>query len=188
MDIRTQTIKEEIYRQYKNPMQFSKLFNIPYSTLTSAFKKGIGGTAVETVLTICDALDLDINKLWETKQVHNKPVTIGRFNPVPVLKSIQAGAGSITSENIVRYEMSDYPYNDSCFFIDIAGDTMEPRIFDGDLALIDKSTAVSNGDIAAVIIENEGEAISKYTNQNGAVILQPFNTDYETRMFFGDDM
>jgi DNA-binding phage protein len=58
LDKFTQLIKTEIKRQYKSVRQFSEKSDIPYSTLSNALSKGIGGTSFETVLKICSLLGL----------------------------------------------------------------------------------------------------------------------------------
>ena len=58
MDKITQLIKAEIKKQYKSVRQFSEKSGIPYSTLSNALSKGIGGTSYETVIKICKLLDL----------------------------------------------------------------------------------------------------------------------------------
>lgn len=58
----TDLIKDTIAEQYKNIHQFSATINIPYTTLVSALKNGIGGTGFQTVLTICNALKIKNTK------------------------------------------------------------------------------------------------------------------------------
>ncbi len=63
MDNLTLLIKTEIKKQYKSVRQFSQAVDIPQSTIISALRKGIGGTAFESVLKMCDVLNikLDVN-------------------------------------------------------------------------------------------------------------------------------
>ena len=68
MDKITQLIKNEIKKQYKNVRQFSKKSGIPYSTLSNALSKGIGGTSYETVVKICNMLNL--------KQIYNEDMAL----------------------------------------------------------------------------------------------------------------
>ena len=68
MDKITQLIKNEIKKQYKSVRQFSEKSGIPYSTLSNALSKGIGGTSYETVVKIC--------KLLRLKQVYDADLTI----------------------------------------------------------------------------------------------------------------
>jgi len=58
MDSITNLIKTEIKRQYKSVRQFSEKSGIPYSTLSNALSKGIGGTSYDTVIRICNLLNL----------------------------------------------------------------------------------------------------------------------------------
>lgn len=58
MDTITQLIKKEIKKQYKSMRQFSEKSGIPYSTLSNALSKGIGGTSYETVIKIYNTLNL----------------------------------------------------------------------------------------------------------------------------------
>ncbi len=50
----TKKIEQEIIKQYKTVKKFSRISQIPYTTLKSALDKGIGGTSVRTVIKICD--------------------------------------------------------------------------------------------------------------------------------------
>lgn len=59
MDKITNLIRSEIKRQYKNVRQFSEKSGIPYSTLSNALSKGVGGTSYETVVKICNLLKLN---------------------------------------------------------------------------------------------------------------------------------
>ena len=68
MDSITLLIRDEIKRQYKSVKKFSDVSGIPYSTLSNALAKGIGGTSYDTVLKICKLLNL--------KQVYDADLTI----------------------------------------------------------------------------------------------------------------
>ncbi|MBI4668694.1 MAG: repressor LexA [Elusimicrobia bacterium] len=64
------------------------------------------------------------------------------------------------------------------FLVKAKGDSMEPRIFDGDLVLVKKQAVANSGDI--VVCANEGEAIIKKMRQeNGNIILISLNQKYE---------
>ena len=58
MDSITQLIKNEIKAQYKTLSRFSEASGIPYSTLSNALAKGVGGTSYETVVKICQMLNI----------------------------------------------------------------------------------------------------------------------------------
>ncbi len=68
LDSITLLIRDEIKRQYKSVKKFSDASGIPYSTLSNALAKGIGGTSYDTVLKICKLLNL--------KHVYDADLTI----------------------------------------------------------------------------------------------------------------
>ena len=68
MDNITQLIRTEIIRQYKSIRKFSEKSGVPYSTLSNALSKGIGGTSYETVIKICNLLNL--------KQAYDADLTV----------------------------------------------------------------------------------------------------------------
>ncbi len=58
MDSITVLIKNEIKAQYKSLSKFSEASGIPYSTLSNALAKGVGGTSYDTVVKICQLLNI----------------------------------------------------------------------------------------------------------------------------------
>lgn len=60
MDKLTNTVYTEIKRQYKSVRRFALSIGIPQTTLASALKNGIGGTSYDTVVKICEALNIKL--------------------------------------------------------------------------------------------------------------------------------
>jgi hypothetical protein len=59
----TELILKLINEKYKSIRQFSIAADIPYSTVKSGLKAGIKGMAVETVIKMCTALDIQMDTL-----------------------------------------------------------------------------------------------------------------------------
>lgn len=57
---KTEKLKHIILSKYSSIREFSKIVEIPSTTLTSALDKGIGGMAVDRIIKICDVLNIDI--------------------------------------------------------------------------------------------------------------------------------
>jgi len=55
-----QIIKAEIKKQYKSVRQFAETLGIAQTTLVSAIKNGFKGTAYETVVKICEKLNIGL--------------------------------------------------------------------------------------------------------------------------------
>ena len=75
MDSITALIKSEIKRQYKSVSEFSKVSGIPYSTLSDALTKGVGSTSYDTVVKICNLLQIkqvyDTDIILFSKELHS---------------------------------------------------------------------------------------------------------------------
>lgn len=60
---KTEKLKHTILSKYNSIREFSKIVEIPSTTLTSALDKGIGGMAIDRIIKICDVLNIDIKTL-----------------------------------------------------------------------------------------------------------------------------
>lgn len=60
-------LKQLILDRYKSIRSFTKEINIPYSTVDTMLKRGIGGTSITTVLKICNALNIDADALIDNE-------------------------------------------------------------------------------------------------------------------------
>ena len=60
MDELTQLIKKNIKYKYSSTRRFSEELGIPQTTIVSAIKNGISGTAFATVCKMCNALDIKL--------------------------------------------------------------------------------------------------------------------------------
>jgi DNA-binding Xre family transcriptional regulator len=69
MDKKTEFIENLIKQKYRSINEFSKKVGIPPSTLSTMFRNGIGGTAVDTIIKICNELNISVESLNDLK--HN---------------------------------------------------------------------------------------------------------------------
>ena len=58
MDNLTTIVREEIARQYRSVRQFAFAVGVPLSTINSALHNGVGGSSFDTVMKICNALNI----------------------------------------------------------------------------------------------------------------------------------
>lgn len=81
MDQLTALIKQEIKRQFKSVRKFTAFLDIPYTTIASALKNGVGGTAYDTVIKICKALDISLVNYQESALVNEDTLgLLTRYN------------------------------------------------------------------------------------------------------------
>lgn len=119
---------------------------------------------------------------WSDKSTDDL-YSIPGINPIPKtykrprLGTIACGEPILAEENIETYD--DIPDNIKCDFTLVCkGDSMiNARINDGDIVYIKQQSQVDNGEIAAVLIDNEATLKRVYIYED-KVVLQPENTKY----------
>ena len=108
---------------------------------------------------------------------------------IPVLGEIACGKPILTDEEHDSFVMSGTNL-DADFCLRAKGDSMiGARIQDGDIVFIKKSDMVANGEIAAVVIENEATLKRVYYYpEKSKLILTPENPKYEPLVFMGPEL
>lgn len=103
---------------------------------------------------------------------------------IPVMGVIAAGQPITATENIIGYEYSE----DCDFCLKVKGDSMiGARIHDGDIVYVKKQDVVENGEIAAVIIDNEEATIKRFYHVDGMIRLHSENPLYPDIVFSKKD-
>lgn len=105
---------------------------------------------------------------------------------IPVLGTIAAGEPIVAEENVEYYvEAGTNIRADFC--LKVKGDSMiNARILDGDIVFIRKQDTVEEGEIAAVLIDNEA-TLKRVYRTNGDVVLMAENPNYKPMVYKGTD-
>lgn len=83
-------------------------------------------------------------------------IPIKKLRRIPILGQIACGNPILAEENYIGYFTADDKYLDSDFCLYAKGDSMTgAEIDDGDLVFIKKQSDVDDGEIAAVLIDDE---------------------------------
>ena len=77
--------------------------------------------------------------------------------PIPIIGTVRAGFGAFAFEEDYGEEYARVKDPGSYFYLLVKGDSMEPRISDGDLALVHRQPTLENGDLGVVIFERVRE-------------------------------
>ncbi len=70
-------LKDLILKRYHSIREFALTFEIPYSTIDSIFRRGVGNSSVSNIIKICKALGISADALadGEIAPVKNRPAT-----------------------------------------------------------------------------------------------------------------
>ncbi len=128
------------------------------------------------------------NTLINTSDKPKNAVKIHKVK-VPILGTIACGQPIFADESFESYaSVSDDIHAD--FGLWAQGDSMiGARIYDGDLVFIRQQDMVENGEIAAVLIEDEATLRRVYYDQQNATLtLMPANPQYPPFVYHGEEL
>lgn len=100
--------------------------------------------------------------------------------PIPVLGRISAGVPLYAEEQLEGYMYApeniikpDYEY----FYLRVQGDSMNLKVDDGELVLIQKQNSLEDGEIGAIRVNGDDATIKRFKRQGNLVILEPMSTN-----------
>ena len=105
---------------------------------------------------------------------------------LPVVGQIACGQPILAEQNITEYRNAPTSWK-ADFALICHGDSMEPKIHDGDVVAIRQQNTVENGQIAAVRIGEEATLKMVYFHDR-FVEFRPLNTNYESIIKMGDEL
>ncbi len=112
-----------------------------------------------------------------------------RESLIPVIGTVKAGYGALAFEEDYGQEYARVKDPNNYFYLVVKGDSMEPRILDGDLALVHRQSTLENGDLGVFVYGSEGEGtLKKYVQRGNTIVLQPFNRTYEDLVIKGEEL
>ncbi len=107
---------------------------------------------------------------------------------VPVIGTVKAGYNALAFNEDLGYEYADVRDPENYFYLVVRGDSMEPRIKDGDLALVHRQNTLNDGDLGVIVYGDDEGTLKKFIKKGNTVILQPFNPAYEAKVLVGDEL
>lgn len=106
----------------------------------------------------------------------------------PVIGIASAGTGVFADEEILGWQSVDTEYDtEECFWLKVAGDSMSPKIDDGDLVLIQRDAEIENGSIVVAIVDGMDGFIKRVELNEEGITLRSFNPYYPDLVFKGAD-
>ena len=109
---------------------------------------------------------------------------------IPVLGYVRAGIPISAVEEILDYEeISEEMSSQGDFFaLQIKGDSMEPRMREGDVVIIKQQSTVENGDIAVVLVNGDDATVKKFYRSSSGIKLISINPAYDPFFFTPDEV
>jgi repressor LexA len=170
-----------------NSSELAAKAGIPQQTL-SRYELGQRMPKIDIVQNIASALD--VNFMWLVGYDVPMKDTVDEIKPVdvqrvPILGDIACGEPILAIESFESYiQCGAHIKCDFC--LRAKGDSMTgARIYDGDIVFIRKQSTVQNGEIAAVLIDDEATLKRVYIRDD-SIRLEPENPKYRPLLFIGE--
>ncbi|MDE7438951.1 MAG: helix-turn-helix domain-containing protein [Clostridia bacterium] len=105
----------------------------------------------------------------------------GRGVKIPVYGEIAAGIPIEAIEDIIDFEeiTPELAASGEFLALSIKGDSMAPRIQNGDVVIIRRQETVENGDIAAVMVNGDSATLKRVKLDNNGIWLLPLNPAFD---------
>lgn len=167
----------------------SKGTNIHISTIYRYLKGDINDLKMSNIFKLANYLH--VSPIWlagwsDDKDAKPNSVESNAFpvtdtpKKVPVVGKISAGLPILAVENIEGYEYAPssfikegYEY----FYLRVQGDSMNLKINNGDIVLVQKQDYLEDGEIGVILVNGFDATVKKYKVENGLVILEPMSTN-----------
>lgn len=150
----------------------------------------------KTLHAVSRALNISVselmNKLGGRKNEENF-ISPERMVLVPVAGVVRAGSGGLAmyedmgTESVDVCTLSGYDYNDF-FYLVVKGDSMEPRLYEGDMVLVRRQSSIDSGSYAVVTIDEEEGVVKRVEFDKNSITLVSQNHNYPPRKFSGQEM
>lgn len=105
---------------------------------------------------------------------------------IPVFESVSAGFGAYASNEILEYipvVLNSRYEAENTLAIKVKGDSMYPKIEDGDIIIVRKQNSVDSGDIAVLLLDGEEGLVKKVLYGKDWIELHSINPEYKNRRF-----
>jgi len=176
--------REELGLTYED---IANYINVNKTTVMRYEKGTINKIAIDKLILISEILEttpewlmcLDENKI-NYQEINNIIRLNGITHKVPLLNKVSCGLPKYAEEDIQYINLLNDTKADFCLQCD--GDSMEPKLFNGDIAFIRSQPYVENGEIACVLIEDEA-TLKRLHYTNDMVMLIPENQAYKPIVF-----
>ena len=111
-----------------------------------------------------------------------------KIRMIPVYESVSAGFGAYADNYILEYiplfiSSDEEARNTLC--IKVQGNSMYPKIEDGDSIQVLKQDWCEPGQVAIVLIDDENAVVKKVEYDKSSITLLSFNPEYAPRVFKG---
>ena len=174
-------------KRNKSRNEVCEALNFKYTTFTD-WCNGVKYPRIDNIEKLANYFGISKSDLIEIKGSDTDESI--KSVQIPVLGYVKAGIPMTTIENIIDYEeiSQEQARTGEFFGLQIKGDSMEPRITEGDVVIVRKQETVENGEIAVVLINGDDATVKKFYKTDAGIKLVSTNPTYDPFFFTPDEV
>lgn len=151
--------------------EFAREMGYPETTVSNWFNKNTYPRP-DKIQEMANYFGVRRTDLTEDNEVQQEPLKNAKS--IPIIGTIAAGTPILAEENIIDYFLIDSRVH-ADFGLTVKGESMiNANIFDGDIVFIRQQPDLENGEIGAILLDNEA-TLKRFSKTNDSVILQAEN-------------
>ena len=175
--------------------QIAEHVKVAESTM-SLYENGKREPDYSTLLKIADFLNVSVDCILGKDDIlvpSQQIVELSHDNVymIPIYENAAAGFGSLASDEVIDYTplfISSPSEATETICIKVTGDSMYPKIENGDIVQVHKQTSVDSGSVAVVLLDGDEGLVKKVFYGADWIELHSINPMYPPVRFDGPDV
>ncbi len=172
----------------KSRTDICKDLGFAYTTFTS-WEKGVNYPRIDKIEMIANYFGIEKSDLIEDKE--STPDGPPRTQPlrgvrIPILGKVVAGIPMEAIENIEGWEeiTPKLAASGEYFALKIKGESMEPKLHEGDIVIVRKQNDVDSGDTAIVLVNGDEATVKQIKKTDEGIMLVGLNLNVYQPHFY----
>lgn len=181
----TKNLRRILYEKDITAAEMSRALGIRQTTISN-WMNGVRTPRGDNLDMLCDFLHVSRSDLVE-EHTEKKPMVI----KVPVLGYVAAGIPIEMIEDVQDYEELDPETFDPAyqyFGLTIRGDSMTPKIDDGDIVIVRKQPDAESGQLVIVAVNGDNATCKRLRKHHDGIELVPANPHYQPVFYSNEDV
>ena len=180
-------IKELRIKKNISQEDLANILSVNRATIAN-YESGRRALTIDKLEELLDALDTSLADFFNSNNLERDKTKPQKLRKIPILSDVSAGYGKEALEEATHWiKLPASIARNAAFGTFVAGDSMEPKINDGDLLLVQDTPQLDSGEIGIFLL-NEKVYCKRfhYNPITKELVLKSLNTNYEP-MFISED-
>lgn len=189
----SERIKELRKNKHLSQLDLAEKLGVNKVTV-SQYERGVRRPNIDVVAALCDIFNVSTDYLLGEDDVTMRFVNgeglkrLDAVQRIPVLGRVAAGVPIEAIEDVIDWEDISEDSPGEYFGLKIKGDSMSPRIMEGDTVIVHAQNDAENGDIVIVQINGDTATCKRLTKHGTGISLISFNPAYAPMTYTNEEI